>query len=303
MKDYPLISIALCTYNGEEFLEKQINSICCQSYSNLEIIIVDDNSSDGTWDILQTMSNNRSNIKIHKNNSNIGFIKNFEKALRLCTGDYIAMSDQDDIWNPNKIEVLMEQIKMHMLVYHDSSFINEEDKLISEKTESEIYDKFNDQSNLFFLKHNSIPGHSSMFRKELLTYALPFHHNFYHDWWLAFVAQSIGSIGFVPQVLAKHRQHAHNVTDPLTLRAQQKKSKKSFEFNLEWVKHLAEFNCPNQNEIRCIYDILSNRQRGKKGLRYWSFLLRYYEVLEGIDLSSKSTLSRLNLLRKIYFNS
>ena len=109
MRD-PLISIALCTYNGERFVREQLDSLVNQTYKNIEIIAVDDHSSDQTFAILENYKSKFKNIRTFQNNANLGFRKNFEKALRECTGEYIALSDQDDVWRLDKIAVQMNLI-------------------------------------------------------------------------------------------------------------------------------------------------------------------------------------------------
>src|ERR1700741_3685870 len=102
----PLVSVALCTYNGEKFLEKQLDSIFLQDYSNLEIVVVDDCSKDNTWDILQRYAHNNERLRLYRNRRNLGYSRNFEKAIKLCRGDLIALADQDDIWEKEKIRIL-----------------------------------------------------------------------------------------------------------------------------------------------------------------------------------------------------
>src|SRR4051812_38033424 len=100
----PLISIALCTYNGERFVESQLLSLIKQTYLNLEIIIVDDCSTDNTLNIIAGYAAKDNRIKYWKNDLNLGFNQNFQKALSLTSGEFIAISDQDDIWHETKIE-------------------------------------------------------------------------------------------------------------------------------------------------------------------------------------------------------
>src|SRR5882762_9584184 len=98
MTQTPLVSIAICTYNGARFIRPLLQSITDQSYDDLEIIIVDDCSQDGTFDILNTFQEADRRVKLYRNEQNLGYVKNFEKAIDLCTGEYIALCDQDDIW-------------------------------------------------------------------------------------------------------------------------------------------------------------------------------------------------------------
>lgn len=98
-------SIALCTYNGEKYLKEQLDSVFAQSILADEIVICDDGSTDETLKILEDYQSRFPEIlKIYQNETNLGFSKNFEKAIYLCTKDIIITSDQDDIWKKNKIE-------------------------------------------------------------------------------------------------------------------------------------------------------------------------------------------------------
>ena len=98
------ISVALCTYNGETFIDQQINSILNQTLKVDEIVVCDDISKDNTIKIIQEYSLKFPDIfKIYINESNIGSVKNFEKAISLCTGEIIFLSDQDDVWELNKV--------------------------------------------------------------------------------------------------------------------------------------------------------------------------------------------------------
>jgi len=104
--DAALASIAMCTYNGEKYLREQLDSLVAQDYPNLEIVIVDDCSTDSTPQLLEEYAGQHPNFTIHQNEQNMGFRRNFEKALKLCSGEIISLCDQDDIWFPNKISAL-----------------------------------------------------------------------------------------------------------------------------------------------------------------------------------------------------
>ena len=105
-----LVSVVVCTYNGSRFVSEQIESICKQTYPNLQIIIVDDASTDNTFEIIKQWADKDHRIHLHRNEKNLGFNLNFDKACKLTTGDYIAIADQDDIWELTKIEKLVAKI-------------------------------------------------------------------------------------------------------------------------------------------------------------------------------------------------
>lgn len=104
MKTTVKVSVVMCTYNGKQFLRQQMDSILAQSYPLHEIIVQDDQSTDDTWDILESYRQAHPGlVKIHRNVERLGFNRNFHTALMRATGDVIAISDQDDIWFANKI--------------------------------------------------------------------------------------------------------------------------------------------------------------------------------------------------------
>ena len=102
-----MISIALCTYNGSRYLKEQLDSIAGQTRLPSELIIRDDRSTDDTVDIARRFAETAPfAVKVHVNSENVGSTKNFELAIEGCSGDIIALSDQDDIWLPQKLERL-----------------------------------------------------------------------------------------------------------------------------------------------------------------------------------------------------
>src|SRR5687767_13263616 len=123
--DSPLVSIALATFNGQRFLAEQLDSLLRQTYSNLEIIISDDGSTDATVNIVASYAAAYPHIFVYRNTGEKGVASNFQHAIRQCKGDLIAFCDQDDIWLPGKIEKLVKEIGDASLIYHDSLLINE----------------------------------------------------------------------------------------------------------------------------------------------------------------------------------
>ena len=102
-----MISVAMATYNGEVYLRKQLDSILHQSLPVDEIIICDDQSSDGTVDIIQEYIKQYPHIHLYQNEQNLGYKRNFKKALSLCSKEYIFLCDQDDIWDSDKVKEMV----------------------------------------------------------------------------------------------------------------------------------------------------------------------------------------------------
>lgn len=102
------VSVVVCTYNGERYIKEQIDSIIAQTYPIHEIILQDDGSTDGTFAILRDYADRYGNITAWRNESGKGISRNFFSAMRRATGDYIALSDQDDVWEKDKVECQME---------------------------------------------------------------------------------------------------------------------------------------------------------------------------------------------------
>ena len=101
----------MATYNGEAFIREQMDSILAQSYKNIEVVACDDCSTDGTYEILQEYARKDGRVKCFQNAANLGFKKNFERAITLCSGEFIALSDQDDVWLKEKLEVQLKALK------------------------------------------------------------------------------------------------------------------------------------------------------------------------------------------------
>ena len=130
----PLVSIALCTYNSGRFLAPMLESLLQQTWKNIEIVCCDDTSTDDTLKVLEKYQQLYPGIiTIHCNEKNLGYIKNFEKCLSLCSGSFIAIADHDDIWKPHKIETLVNAIGDAMMVYSDSVHMDEEGNELDRK--------------------------------------------------------------------------------------------------------------------------------------------------------------------------
>lgn len=207
-KHQPLVSIVIATYNGEKYLAKQLESIRQQTYSNLEIIIQDDLSTDNTIAIASQIADQRIRIRINQHNT--GFVKNFEEGLKAAQGSYIALCDQDDIWENNKIERLLDQIGNADLIHSNCSLIDEQDHTIKPFWKKKERQTSTLAELLFF---NNVTGCTALLRRESLLRALPFPEGIaYHDWWLALCAAKGNGVRFLDEALVRYRQHANQDT-------------------------------------------------------------------------------------------
>lgn len=293
----PLVSIALCVYNGEKFLHEQLDSLVNQTYSNIEIIAVDDRSSDASMAIVREYAQKYPFIKVFENEQNLGYVKNFEKAINLCAGELIALSDQDDIWDLDKIRLQVEAIGDCMLVYHDSALIDEKGK-DSKKKMSDIVNLYSGDNPKVFLLFNCISGHSCMIKKELLQWAMPFHKDFFHDQWLAYVAANVGKIAVIHRCLVQYRQHNSSSTDILNKR---KKINKKYHENrdivkmrkeLRWLKHCDSYQFNKYPEfVHTLVSLFEERLDTFFSFSYSRLLRGEYDSLYYIPKYRKSSKS------------
>lgn len=211
----PLVSVVMCTYNGEKYLHQQIGSVLSQTWSPVELIIVDDVSSDNTVQILEEYSRKDNRVKYFVNEKNLGYNKNFEKAMLLANGEYIAPCDQDDIWAASKIEIMMKQWPGNSsFVFSLSGSFNGNDFENRTNAPRVFYSAIDDLHKLVF--NSPVHGHACMFKKELLSFCTPFPADIFYDWWISMHAASTGTVGCIPQTLTWHRVHDSNSSRTLT---------------------------------------------------------------------------------------
>lgn len=208
----------MTTYNGEKYLKEQIESILCQSYSNFELVVCDDCSADNTRLILEEYAKKDKRIKIHFNDSNLGFIKNFEQTLRFCSGDFIALADQDDVWTINHLEVLLSCIGEHDIACSNSIIVNKdlEPLNMDMKTSCHFTNVPKDNADLFFyflFGNNFVQGAASLIRRDFLLKCLPIpEFVIFHDHWFGINASLGNGIVYLEDSTLFYRQHGNNIT-------------------------------------------------------------------------------------------
>lgn len=211
---HPLISIAMCTYNGACHLREQLDSLLAQDWPALEIVVVDDASTDDTPAILSAYAQRDPRIRFSRNAVNLGYLKNFEAAMSLCQGRWIAPCDQDDIWLPTKLSRLARELASDdvLLAYADSSLMDEQGRSMHQRM-SDRLNRFSTNDPLPYLLGNNATGHAMLVCRSVVERALPFPQGAYHDHWLAYAAVSSGRIAYVDECLVRYRLHASTVSD------------------------------------------------------------------------------------------
>ncbi|WP_372651078.1 glycosyltransferase family 2 protein [Draconibacterium sp.] len=209
-----VISVCIPTFNGGHYIKEQLDSILNQTRAVDEIIISDDSSTDQTVEIIRSYNNPR--IRLFENQQFSSPIFNLEFALKQTMGDYIFLADQDDIWMPDKVEILIKELASSKLVISDGIVINQEGNEIA----SSIFEIYNSRKG--FLKNlakNSYMGCCMAFHKDLLPIVLPFPKKIaMHDLWIGLNAELYTNPIFCPAKLVKYRRHDFNKTplDALT---------------------------------------------------------------------------------------
>lgn len=203
----------MATYNGQKFIKEQLKSILCQLKIYDEIIISDNFSNDKTLEIIESFKDNRIKIFSNRrisNNGRLNCIQNFENALSKCSGDYIFLSDQDDVWHPDKVKTCCEYLVKYDLIVSDCNVINEDDSCIAESYFKQRKSGVGLMKNLI---SNSYLGCCMVFKKEILNLVLPFPKSIpMHDIYIGFVAELLFKPLFLDNKLVSYRSHSLNVS-------------------------------------------------------------------------------------------
>lgn len=205
-----MISVCLATYNGERFIQRQLETIIEQLGENDEIIISDDGSTDNTLKIIESLHSPLVHIYINKGEH--GYTPNFENALRFAQGDYIFLSDQDDVWMPRKLSVCMQALKSYDFVVSDA--------LIIDASGNELFPSFFEKRRHFksFWGNMLTMGYIGCcmaFRKQMLERILPFPSNHIlctHDNWILLVALRFYKVCILDDKLVGYRRHGKNAS-------------------------------------------------------------------------------------------
>lgn len=215
----PKISIALCTCDGEDYLAEQLISLNEQTYVPYELVVCDDKSEDSTYSLLERFAKSAPfPVRLYRNTRRLGISQNFEQAIRLCSGDVIALCDQDDVWIPDKLARYAELFNQNIdWIFCDTQVT---DQALSPLPYT-LWERvgFNtDQRQLAYdgrlfevlLKHHVVAGASLAFRAEFREQLLPIPSQWLYDAWLVAILAATKEAILVEDCLQLYRQHGHN---------------------------------------------------------------------------------------------
>lgn len=202
-----MISVCIATYNGGKYIKEQLESILSQLGEEDEVIVSDDSSADDTLSVIKSIGDSR--IRIYGGNTFHSPTYNFENALRQAKGDFIFLSDQDDVWKADKVKVMMKALEDYDLVASDCTVVDGELNVIKES----YHGKVPSPKVLANIIHNSYMGCNMAFRRNVLEKSLPFPKRIaMHDLWLGFVGATFFKATFIPDSLIFFRRHGGNAS-------------------------------------------------------------------------------------------
>ena len=211
----PFVTICMATHEPSLTLfRRQLESLRAQTHRNWVCVVSDDCTSPERFAEMEDELRHDPRFVVSRSPERIGFYRNFERAMSLApvAADFVALADQDDRWEEDKLEILLCEIGDAQLVYSDARIVDEDGEVLADTYWQERRNNHDDIASV--LMANSITGAASLFRRELLDYALPFppgqfHH--FHDHWLGLTALALGDIAFVERPLYDYVQHGEAV--------------------------------------------------------------------------------------------
>lgn len=208
-----MVSVCIATHNGEKYIKEQLDSILCQLSPEDEVVISDDGSTDSTLEIIKGYNDPRIKIftKVHTlkgMKSHYYVTMNFENALKHAKGDYIFLSDQDDVWYPNKVKTCIESLRSYDIVIHNLEFMDMEGNSLGRRRYVDSFEKEN------ILMTGAIHfGCAMAFRAEWLKDILPFPTRLtLHDFWISFIIERLGKPNFLMEPLIRYRFREDSVS-------------------------------------------------------------------------------------------
>jgi glycosyltransferase involved in cell wall biosynthesis len=255
------IGIVLATYNGEKYLAQMLDSLVAQTRPADFIVAVDDGSKDNTPAILKSYQD-RLPLQVTILEKNSGHRAAFSKALELAqpqlsSNDLIALADQDDVWLPQKLEILEKEIQDKSLVFGDAQVVDANGKIIAEswRSYSKIEKKISIEQQIAGI--NNVTGCLSLFSASLLDAILPIPEGVtVHDRWIAMLADKHNGVAAIDTPVVQYRIHGNNAVGGVAAPSMSK----TLETQIQWTQTIlnnAKRLDLTEKEIRFAKNLLS----------------------------------------------
>jgi glycosyltransferase involved in cell wall biosynthesis len=223
----PKVSVAMCTFNGAQFISEQLQSIAAQSTLPAELVISDDASTDNTVVIVRETLTAlavshpefaRVHVLIEVNRVSLGVTKNFEQAIALSTREYVFLTDQDDVWASNRIEAQLAELEMGAgFVFSDAELIDQTGEPLGRNLFATLDVSARERREIegsspvtVLIRRNIVTGATAAFHRRIFEVAKPFPESWVHDEWLAMMAAVTREKFVILPSLIRYRQHGQN---------------------------------------------------------------------------------------------
>ncbi len=214
----------MCTWQGEQFVAEQLRSIRSQTRLPEQVVVVDDDSRDATWQVLEreatTLRGAGVEVVLRRQPANVGYVRNFETALGLVTGDIVFLCDQDDHWHPDKVERFLARFDARpdlLMLHSDARLVDAAGAPLAhtlfeafEIGPREIAMEQGGRAFEVLMGRNTVTGAAAALRRNLIDLALPIAPGWIHDEWLAVVAAAHDGLDCLDLVTTDYRQHGAN---------------------------------------------------------------------------------------------
>lgn len=314
------VDILLATYNGEKYLKEQIESVLNQTYENIQIIISDDCSTDGTRQILKEYEKNEK-IKVFYQEKNLGYVKNFEFLLKQVENELYMLCDQDDVWKKEKIEKSVEKLEKENLdlVFGDLEVVDENLNTIHKSYNQYMHmqNKINKYCKDYQLQYlyNCMTGCTILSKKEFLSKILPLPTNskyMIHDYWIGLIVSLNGKVGYLSEPYILYRQHGNNQVGTKKASKTCKKLKDIRDFSIDirlgvfetYIENEEIFseNLRKQNvEAFEYFKMLKTKQNFN--FRKWNIFYKLYKTETFVQFMKNFLVLNMPFLVKIVFDT
>jgi glycosyltransferase involved in cell wall biosynthesis len=212
------ISVALCAYNGVKHLPEQLNSLASQSRKPDELVVFDDASGDGSADIVRQFAESAPfPVRLNVNSQNVGATGNFQRAINACDGDIITLCDQDDVWMPQKLQLVEAEFARDKdlgFVFTDAEICDEAGSPLgytlwqSVRFTPRLQGRLGDGHAFeVILRNNIVTGATMAFASRFKSLVLPINSLWIHDGWIALLISAFAPVRIIRQSLIRYRQH------------------------------------------------------------------------------------------------